>query len=92
MGEIAEMMIGQEMFGTRHRAGQRVYNYRSGIKKYLLKIGIEYSKHYGLLLQFSRDVLKLSVSHNTSKDTLSLNASQNFNQFITWIKKEEGGK
>lgn len=89
MGEIADMLINEEMFGTRNR-GKRL-NYRSGIKKYLNSIGMDYQLHYGLLLEFSRDILKEPVTPNNSKDLLSLNASHNFKQFCEWVK-EKGGK
>lgn len=88
MGEITDMLIQEEMFGTRHRGGRRVLNYRSGIKKYLNSIGIDYQLHYGLLLEFSRDILKHHVTPNTAKDTLSLYASHNFKQFCEWVKNK----
>jgi len=86
MGQIADALIDEEMFGTWRDVRVRKTNYRSGVKKYLNSVGVDYQHHYGLLLEFSRDVLKMNVTPNTSKDTLSLYASQDFKKFKEWLR------
>ncbi len=64
-------------------------NYRSGINKYMLRLGFEKSVHYKLLKEFAVNILnKENINGNTAKETLQLYASMDFNKFKQWLSTQ----
>jgi hypothetical protein len=86
MGEIAEQLIYDEMFRNgNHSSNYHLKQRKSGIRKYLTRLGLNKQTQIDLLREFT------GMNQHATKETMYMFASERFGEFREFIKKKKGG-